>query len=140
MFVDTNVLVYALDNESDWHDRARASIDRARRAGEPLRISRQVVREFISTLTRQSPGVPLLSREIVLEEARRLLQSYEVLEDGPRVTEILLDLCGEIAVGGRQVHDASIVATMRAHDESRLLTFNATDFVRYADHIELVPV
>ena len=42
-----------------------------------------------------------------------------------------------VQVGGRQIHDANIVATMLAHGERRLLTFNAADFRRYGDRIEL---
>lgn len=38
----------------------------------------------------------------------------------------------------RQIHDANIVATMRAHYEPRLLTFNPTDFHPYTHRIELV--
>jgi len=40
--------------------------------------------------------------------------------------------------GGKQVHDATIVATMRAHGATRRLTFNAADFRRFAPLIEVV--
>jgi predicted nucleic acid-binding protein len=36
------------------------------------------------------------------------------------------------------VHDANIVATMLAHGETRLLTFNGADFRRFASLIEVV--
>ena len=49
-----------------------------------------------------------------------------------------MGLCREVAVGGRQIHDANIVATMLARGEHRLLTFNVADFRRYGDRIELV--
>ena len=49
-----------------------------------------------------------------------------------------MELCRDVPVAGRQVHDANIVATMVAHGERRLLTFNAADFRRYGDRIELV--
>ena len=68
----------------------------------------------------------------------RLTATFEVLEDGPVVTDWLVSLCREIPVGGRQIHDANIVATMLAYGERRLLTFNAGDFLRYADRIELL--
>ena len=71
---------------------------------------------------------------------RRLDRAFEVLEDGARVTETLVSLCREVDVGGRQIHDANIVATMLAHGERRLLTFNAADFRRYGDRIELAAV
>ena len=52
--------------------------------------------------------------------------------------DILLDLCREVPVAGKQVHDANIVATMLAAGERRLLTFNTADFRRYRDRLELV--
>ena len=33
-------------------------------------------------------------------------------------------------MGGRQIHDANIIATMLAYGELRLLTFNVADFRR----------
>ena len=67
-----------------------------------------------------------------------MINQFEILEDGPTVTEWLISLLGEVSVGGRQIHDANIVATMLAHGERRLLTFNTSDFRRYGDRIELV--
>ena len=67
-----------------------------------------------------------------------LLSTYEILEDGPVVTDQLLDLCTSVSVGGKQIHDANIVATMLAYGERRLLMLNARDFHRYTDRIELV--
>ena len=43
-----------------------------------------------------------------------------------------------VAVGGKQIHNANIVATMLAYGERKLLTLNAADFRRYEDRIELV--
>ena len=78
-----------------------------------------------------------ITRGEALDDIGRLNRTFEVLEDGPLVTEMLLALCRDVQVGGRQVHDANIVATMLAHGERRLLTFNAADFRRYGDRIEL---
>ena len=79
-------------------------------------------------------------REEALDDVGRLLDSFEVLEDGPVVTELLMALCREVSVGGRQIHDANIVATMLAYGERRLLTFNTSDFIRYGGRIELVTI
>ena len=53
-------------------------------------------------------------------------------------TNILVS--ARVPVGGRQIHDANIVATMLAYGERRLPTFNAADFRRYGDIIELAEV
>ena len=52
--------------------------------------------------------------------------------------DMLASLCREVPVGGKQVHDANIVATMLAHGERRLLTFNVNDFRRFGQRVELV--
>ena len=138
MFIDTNILVNARILEAPQHDIARANLERAFASPEALRISRQVVREYLAVVTRpQSWPVPI-TREEALEDAGRLLEIYEVLEDGPVVTDLLLDLCDRTPVGGKQIHDTNIVATMLAYGERRLLTLNAADFRRYEDRIELV--
>ena len=79
-----------------------------------------------------------IPREDALDDANRLISGLEILEDGPMVNELLIALCREVSVRGRQIHDADIVATMLAYGERRLLTFNTADFRRYGDRIELV--
>lgn len=106
----------------------------------PLRISRQVIREYLSAVTRPQIWPVALTREEALEDVGRLIGVFETLEDDPLVTEWLVTLCREVLVGGRQIHDANIVATMLAHGEHRLLTFNTADFRRYGDRIELVDI
>lgn len=137
MFIDTNVLTNAIASEAPNHFIARERLNHALQEGEPVRISRQVVREYLAVTTRpQTWDIPL-TREEILQDVNRLLMSFEVLEDGPSVTEMLMALCREVAVGGRQIHDTNIVATMLAHGEHRLLTFNVSDFRRYGERIEL---
>ena len=137
MFVDTNILVNARILEAPHHESARAGLERALRGPEPLRISRQVMREYLVVVTRPQAWPVAISRAEALSDVNRLAGSFEVLEDGPRVTEVLVALCRDVQVGGSQIHDANIVATMLAHGERRLLTFNAADFRRYGDRIEL---
>ena len=138
MFIDTNVLVKSRIPTAPDHDAARTSLERAFEEPEQLRISRQVIREYLSVVTRPQTWTVGISREEALDDVSRLIGSFEILEDGPSVTVALVGLCSEIAVGGRQIHDANIVATMLAHGERWLLTFNRADFRRYGDRIELV--
>ena len=138
MFIDTNVLIKARILEAPDHDIARERLSHALQEPEPLRISRQLVREHLPVVTRPQSWPAAITREEAIEDARQLLGSFEVLEDGPIVTESLLSLCREVSVGGQQIHDANIVATMLAHRERRLLTFSISDFRRFEDRIELM--
>ena len=76
----------------------------------------------------------------VWRDVERLSAVFEILEDGPHVTRILEALCREVSVGGKQIHDANIAATMLAYGERRLLTLNARDFRRFGSRLELVRV
>jgi predicted nucleic acid-binding protein len=42
-------------------------------------------------------------------------------------------------VAGKKVHDARLVALMKVHNVSRILTFNGDDFVRYPGVITISP-
>ena len=138
MFVDTNVLVKGRILEAPGHAAAREELETAFGDSEPLRISRQVLREYLAVVTRRQPWAVGITLEVALADVARFEDAFEVLEDGPAVTDRLLALCREVPVAGRQIHDANIVATMLAHGERRLLTFNTADFRRYGDRIELL--
>ena len=45
-----------------------------------------------------------------------------------------------IPLGGKQVHDANIVATMQAYGVNRLLTDNTADYVRFSGLITVIPL
>jgi predicted nucleic acid-binding protein len=49
-------------------------------------------------------------------------------------------IVGMIPTGGKQIHDANIVATMLAHGIPRLLTHNVGDFRRFSTLIEILPL
>ena len=138
MFIDTNVLVSARVPNAPGHEAARRMLGHVLQGPTPARISRQIMREYLAVVTRpQAWGAPM-PRHDALEDVDRMLGTYDVLEDGPAVTEALIALCRDIPVGGQQVHDANIVATMLAYGERSLLTFNLADFRRYGGLIEVV--
>jgi predicted nucleic acid-binding protein len=138
LFVDTNILVYATRRSSRFHPPSRHALLQARHAGERLCLSRQVLREYLAVVTRRQPGVVPFTMDKALARVELFARAMTVLEDGPAVTQELVALCRAVPLGGRQVHDANIVATLLAHGETRLLTFNAAAFVRFQPRIEVV--
>jgi len=136
-FVDTNVLVYATASSAPFRDRARVALAPLA-ASEPLSISRQILREYIAVMTRQQIWGKALTLTEATGDAAAFVRRFSVLEDGPPVWDQLMELSRRYSFGGRQVHDANVVATMLAHGERRLLTFNEADFRRFAALIEVV--
>ena len=138
MFIDTNVLVRARFTVAPEHGLARARLSDAIGSSERPRISRQVVREYLAVVTRPQLWSAPLAMPDAIRDVDWFLSVFDILEDGPDVTRALTALCREVHVGGRQIHDANIVATMLAHGEGRLLTFDGEDFRRYGNRIEIV--
>lgn len=140
VFLDTNVLVYANVASSPLHQRSLEAIQSYVGTGTTLWISRQVLREYLTTVTRpQVFSAPVTSREAVTR-VRYFQSHFRIAEDGPEVTERLLALVEQIPMGGKQIHDANIVATMQVHGIGYLLTHNTADFARFAHLITVVPL
>ena len=58
-------------------------------------------------------------------------------DDTAAVTDQLIKLLGDFNIGGKQIHDANIVATMLAYDIPCLLTHNVKDFRRFGEVIRI---
>ena len=140
VFVDTNVLVYAYVAEAPWHHEAQEALTTYEAAGALLWVSRQVLREYLVSLTRppQFPIPPDLAT--VVAQVRQFPQRFQVADEGPEVTARLLALLTAVPTRGRRIHDANIVATMLVYGVRRLLTHNTDDFVRFAAFIEVLPL
>jgi len=140
VFLDTNILVYASVPESPLHLVAINAIQSYEQAGTQLWISRQVLREYLATLTRPqlyTQPIPILR---VTAEIRFFQNRFRMAEDNSQVTQRLLSLMEEIPVGGKQVHDANIVATMLVYHIPQLLNHNTGDFSRFSQAIAVLPL
>ena len=137
LFIDTNILIYANVATALLHEQALTAIKEAHQAGRPLWISRQVLREFIAARTRPQTFAQPSASEVVIERVRYLEERFQVADDTAAVTGQLFKLMGNFKVGGKQVHDANIVASMLAYDIPCLLTHNVKDFERFGEVIRI---
>jgi predicted nucleic acid-binding protein len=137
LFVDTNILVFLTNSASPWHSDALRAISDARAAQVRLVISTQVVREYLAVGSREVAGAPGLPRDVVVANANAFRKRFDVLSETADVLDELLALVDRVNVSGKQIHDANIVATMRAHGIRRPLTHNVSDFLRFDETIEI---
>jgi predicted nucleic acid-binding protein len=140
VFLDTNILVYASQAQSPYYQAALEAIQSFYDAGVDLWISRQVLREYLATLTRPQQFTNPLPIATVIQDIRYFYNRFLVAEDNSQVTERLLTIMEEIPSGGKQVHDANIVATMLVYGIPQLLTHNTSDFARFSELITLLPL
>jgi predicted nucleic acid-binding protein len=140
VFVDTNILIYANVTAAPEYLTAQARLQGLAKLGAELWVSRQVFREYLAALTRpQTFTNPIAPADLIID-IQRFENQFRVAEDGPAVTANLLNLLSTTAIGGKQVHDANIVATMEAHGLRHLLTHNVADFQRFASRIVVIPL
>ena len=64
----------------------------------------------------------------------------KIADETAAVTQQLLALLAAIPCGGKQVHDANIVATMLVQGVANLLTHNVADFKRFGHLINIIPL
>jgi predicted nucleic acid-binding protein len=140
VFVDTNILVYARSVSSPFHRVAVTRLDDLEDTGAELWISRQTIREYLATLTKPGATTPPISLPDLIVDVQGFQSRFQIAEDGPSVTTRLEILLMAIYCGGRQIHDANIVATMLAHGIPTLLTHNVADFQRFAGHVTVAPL
>jgi predicted nucleic acid-binding protein len=55
-----------------------------------------------------------------------------------RVAYRLQGLLADVECSGKQVHDASVIATMLAHGAGTVVTMNLADFARFRRYVSLV--
>jgi predicted nucleic acid-binding protein len=101
-------------------------------AGTPAWISRQILREYLVQITRPGVLIGPSAAMTAIAQANILARMYNVADENRQVTAHLLQLLQTFSIGGKQIHDANIVATMQAYGIVRLLTNNPGDFARFA--------
>lgn len=137
LFLDTNVLVHASVASSSRHAECAAFLKIQEGAGVGMVINRQVLREFIAVLSRPQTFTPPVPMGRIVSLVTAFRQAWTVLDETEETSDRLLRLISEIPCGGKQVHDANIVATMLSHGVPTLATYNLADFRRFEQYIHL---
>jgi predicted nucleic acid-binding protein len=105
--------------------------------GIPCVISPQIIREYLVVFTRGlSPTDP--ARAAALSNIHKFLGVFILLEENQQTVARLSAIVADGKAGGKQIHDANIVAVMQVHGVKRLVTHNLDDFKAYAQWIDIL--
>lgn len=134
VLVDTNVLGHRLNRSSPDFASARQALTTLRADKHEIYTVPQVFYELHVVLTR-----PKTARNgFGLEPAKAcrlaatLIRIYPPLPDPPELLEQWRQLFQSYRVSGVQAHDARLVAAAKLHRLTHILTFDVTDFARFA--------
>lgn len=132
--IDTNVLLRLSQHNDPQHDLVQAALDELDRRGLEFYFALQNIAEFWNVCTRpikhNGYGLSIAETDRHTAAIERVML---LLPDDDRVYSIWRQLVVAHNVRGVQVHDARLVAIMRAHGLTHLLTMNQSDFARYAN-------
>lgn len=138
VFIDTNILIRAYISEAPLHQECLEAIRKLRVRGDDLWISRQILREYMSVVTRPQGFISPQPIATIVEDIAYFQSHFHIADENSSVTRHLLSLVEQIPMGGKQVHGANIVATMLTYGVSHLLTLNTADFRRFGELITVL--
>jgi predicted nucleic acid-binding protein len=139
VMVDTNVLLAATDESRAEHHDALTILNDWPAGAATLCTSGQILREYLSVATRAADRNGLgLTLSDALGNVRAIRERTTLLTEDGKVAERLLVLLADVEAGGKQVHDANVIATMLVHGIAVIVTMNLDDFARFGQYVDLV--
>jgi len=139
IIVDTNVLLYAVDNRQAQHARSRRWIEQALNGHESIGFAWTVLLGFVRLSTR--PG--LLSSPLDADGALDIVDSWldappaAVVQPTARHAVVLRKLLSSVGTAGNLVSDAHLAALCLEHG-ARICSFDR-DFLRFPGIDVIVP-
>jgi predicted nucleic acid-binding protein len=131
--IDTSVLARLANTADTFYPVATRAVLELHRRGEILHVTPQNLIEFRNVATRPVAVNGLgLASPVAEAKAAGFEAAFPLLPETPDIFPLWKALVGTLAVIGKQVHDARLVAVCHAHNVTHLLTFNGTHFARLA--------
>lgn len=131
--VDTNILLRFVSRIHPQHEIVRIAVRRLHSMEHEFHTTSQNCVEFWNVATRPAAKNGFGLKTV---EAGKLLQLVErlfpLLADSIDIYPEWKQIVASFNVSGVQVHDARLVAAMKVHGMGHILTFNTSDYARYA--------
>jgi len=121
--LDTNILVYGIDQDSAFFKRARTILEQEN--NQLITTSKNLI-EFLAVTTKSS-GYNL-DNETALGIIEEIIQGIEIVCPTQESMAIFLDLMNRYQPKGLKVHDFEIISIGLAHGVNEVATFNTKDF------------
>jgi len=130
--LDTNILVYAHREDSEWHETAYAAVARLAEGGAPWAIPAPCLHEFLAIVTHPRIYQPATPLELALDQVAAWLESPSlvIISESEGYWDQLHALLLSSRVTGGKVHDARIAALCLHHRVTELWSADR-DFTRF---------
>ncbi len=140
--LDTNILVYAADETSEFHAPAKQLRDRGVQGDIPVAISPQILFEFFAVITNFRRVTQPRSPQEAREEMEKYLHANAIRKISPGediINRVLILLQQHPQITRQDIFDGVLVATMQTHGIRRIYTYNRQHFTPFSDIEVLTP-
>lgn len=141
VLLDTNILISLMPVEREHSSLVHKTVRQLLTQGLILHIVPQNLYEFWTVCTR--PVGPLnglgFSTDEALQEINRVKEQFTLLADDQAIYPVWEQLVAEYRITGRRCFDARLVAAMKVHGLTEILTFNDRDFRQFSGISVIVP-
>ena len=125
VLIDTNVLIYAIDADSLFHDRCKRFLDKY---SSNLFTSSKNLSEFLSVTTKGNE--PKLAHRDAVSTVENFLIRMKILYPNAISFEIFLELMRKYKPKGLKIHDLEIASIAIANQVNVLASINTKDFAK----------
>jgi len=137
---DTNILLRLSDRISANYALARDATYILIDQGHKYCLTSQIIIEFWVVATRPTEVNGLgWTPERTKNQINQFLNRFTLLEENPEIFTLWFQLVTDYNIKGKRTHDIRLLAVMKAHSITHLLTFNPDDFVPLPNIIILQP-
>lgn len=139
--IDTNVLVYAMDNSSPYYTESKTLVEKGRKGELSLCVTPQILCEFYAVVTDSKRIKKPITRQEAIHELNRFIrsQNIRVIYVTSLVTKKILELLDQYPVVKQDIFDLKLVATMLSNNVTKLYTYNRSDFEQFTEIEVLSP-
>ncbi|MBS3946808.1 MAG: PIN domain-containing protein [Dethiobacter sp.] len=138
ILVDTNVLVYAVNESAPKHQASRRLIEGVQGKTVPGVLFPQILLEFYAIVTNRKRFEQPLEPPVARKQVEALRSFFPVISCGTETLDILF---GETTKGetGSGIFDAYLVAQMKASGIATICTYNTAHFICFKQIVVKTP-
>ena len=126
--LDTNILVYAYNADSEYHTACRALLERAIRGDLNVCLAPQILFEFFAVVTNPSRVTKPIILTEALDEMKKLIDSLPFIAPPVNVHESVINLMRQLGFGSKHIFDVVVAATMLGNGVAQLYTYDIERF------------
>jgi predicted nucleic acid-binding protein len=134
--IDTNLLVYAHNTDSEFNEKSSLFLERVMNEWDEsgnltVCLPSQVIQEFINVITRQNKEHPLSLTEAIKVIDEYLKAGITIIHQKESQITTFLDLLKSVSTR-KKIFDIALTATLKDNDIEGLYTVNVSDFSEFS--------